>query len=543
MVERLIPRKIYKTKVQQWHHPAYFIEGKAGQLLRLEIARLAAAEGLVPLYELFGLPERKGLHSTVLNLLAEKRIQELEAEVRDGTRTHESILAAVEPDLERLRKGDSKAITDAWARLRAEWVTDVANFLESTVNNSVPSILLPSAEINRAVAIFETMNRGGTPLDVYDLVVARAARTKTTNLTEMLRAKLEDEIELPTAVSGGRSGIFWSAAAMGTVEATSLSKTFKNAFLDVLSVFAHVKHSTNPDTLRVEHIKKTKILKLSTDQINGLADRAATAVIRALAFLQMRCGVVKDVDLQYKLMLVPLAWVFDDDWEDPQRLNFAEAWYWSSLFGGEYRERQNERCIDDIEALRKLVDDGNKSVLERSKTRILSVPEYSDESTLMMDSQEVSIPKAIDSAILQYVLSERPKDFLKEDMELSSFDFAKGDLLLEDHHIVPLGTATTITESSKKIRGDRAHILNSPLNRTLISRESNQKIRSRRPEEYFEAIKEPALYSHLLPGKTAEVKQKDGEPMEDYHRRVLSGRYKELRRMVIQEVEKLLNTA
>ena len=52
-------------------------------------------------------------------------------------------------------------------------------YLEKILSLDVPIIQSnPLYEIGRAVIIFENINRGGTKLSNFDLVVARAARDK-----------------------------------------------------------------------------------------------------------------------------------------------------------------------------------------------------------------------------------------------------------------------------------------------------------------------------------------------------------------------------
>jgi len=78
--------------------------------------------------------------------------------------------------------------------------------------------------------------------------------------------------------------------------------------------------------------------------------------------------------------------------------------------------------------------------------------------------------------------------------------FAWQDVELEDHHVVPLGSAASLKASATALRskGDD-FILNSPLNRTLISRAANRAIGSKSPSQYWAELSKHQPASHLLP--------------------------------------------
>lgn len=69
-----------------------------------------------------------------------------------------------------------KEIEETWNNLASTWAHSVANFLKTKLDNSMVELQLKRDEVDRAFAIFEVINKPGTPLDEYDLIVARAAR-------------------------------------------------------------------------------------------------------------------------------------------------------------------------------------------------------------------------------------------------------------------------------------------------------------------------------------------------------------------------------
>ncbi len=82
---------------------------------------------------------------------------------------------------------------------------------------------------------------------------------------------------------------------------------------------------------------------------------------------------------------------------------------------------------------------------------------------------------SLETTFLQYILSRGPKDLLDENNVLHPWLIASGEIQIEDHHIIPLGSAKNIQESSKEIRKDKKSILNSVANRTYLLGEKQQK--------------------------------------------------------------------
>src|SRR5690606_37463473 len=113
-----------------------------------------------------------------------------------------------------------------------------------------------------------------------------------------------------------------------------------------------------------------KQLAITPDQVKENTEITIKSLIRACAFLQYRVGKLDINDLNYKLMLLPLAYILrsDDIWNSKASIGKLEYWYWSSLFGGSYREKQNQRCIEDIAALHewlKFDNENTKETVER----------------------------------------------------------------------------------------------------------------------------------------------------------------------------------
>lgn len=561
---------IHKTKTHKWFNPGFNAydevthEELEGNRIKNFIASKAAEEFIVPLYSIYSSDnEVKKLHEYVIDKIARNRIDELKADVNDGRRNIENLLEEVEPDIKAIK--DFEKIRDCWARLAASWAEQLKAYLEEVINQDISAIRLPADEINRAISIFESINKGGTPLSVYDLVVARAARDKGLgSLNQRIIEDLMGEFILPNSLVEGLIGSVpnvWNASTFDTVIDNKVDGSFKDNYLNLLSILSNTNYGfrnkqedeRDINDIKLEMIKRPAILDLSYEQINNKTQQVVKAIKRAYAFLHFRCGVISVKNIQYKLMVLPIAYIFSNDemWNDKEKLDKIEYWYWTMLFSGGYRERQNDQCIKDIKNLYDYVTNGNNHYKNR-ENRVLNDPGYSDQDLLLMKDEEMSIPSAIHNAILQYIISTQPRDFLENDIRLNAWDIAENkkieingkerDLRVQDHHICPLSQAASIGESTEKLRKDKSCILNSVLNRTYISEFANSHIRDKAPSEYFDYVSECSLWGHCIPTPVKDKFNINNYSNRDtYYKTILKERYNELRKTIVTELDKLRN--
>jgi hypothetical protein len=434
--------------------------------------------------------------------------------------------------------------------LRLSTVNDncaIAFYLEKLTDNKIPVIELPQEEINRAVAIFEQLNEGGTPLNVFDLIVAKSAReaAEDSSLSEKI-CKIDTEgIKLPTYINRDE---LWSSSAMDTIDNNNLSKVYQDVFLNNLSLTINIKK--NLKYPQIDFIKKSGILRLTSCEINKYYQNSVIAINRALFFLQNRCGIFSCQNISYKLMIQPIAFVFNDDtmWESEKIHNLLEYWYWVSLFGGAYREKQNERCINDISYIYNGVYNNEISSflrrLEEKENFIFEYQNYSDKNTLLNQNEDVSTPTAIENGIRQYVLRREPQDILKQEVNITAEKISTGDIEVEVHHFIPLANASNLSISARNLRSNsyKKHILNSPLNLIYILKSSNARLRDFSPDVYINDIKNKNLAGLFLSSGTELIKQHD-ENNESYYYRVLSSRYELIKNDMHNHIRRLKNNS
>lgn len=550
---------LYPNKSEEWFHPEYkkekwLLNGKVKENGYIKIISEKAAEKkLIPLYGIIGNEKSKSktLQYKVLEKIADKRIEYLKAEVADRIIDIKDILT--------LDSEDEETIEEAWSELKSDWVNEVYQFLDNFKKREIPIIELSKEEMNRAIYTFETVNKGGVSLSTYDLIVAKAAYIKNEkSLTEKIKELLEKKIKISEALyslENNEQEYLWNPLNMGLLKDDSIIDLVKNQYLNLLTIFSNTKYEEEVENIKLDYIKKNEQLKLNSDQINDNTEITIKSLIRAYAFIQFKCGIVKLENLSYKLMILPIAYILRDDnnWNDKKVINKIEYWYWSSLFGGSYRQEQNRRVIDDIKNLYKYIKTGENNFTDREK-KILNVEEYSDYETLTLKNKDVKSITAIENGILQYILSKGPRDFINDDIYLKAWEIAEEKeyffnisnknkkIEIQAHHICPLGNATRLGQSTKELRKKKNHILNSALNKTYISEEANALISDKSPNQYFEYVSNIAKYGHCIPTPIIDkFKKKDKENDDEYYERIVKQRYDELKKDLEVELDKLKN--
>lgn len=515
------------------------------------IVNILSDEGLIPLYSIFN--HKNGvepLHKKVLRKIAYNRVAELKNECGKSEAKARKILKHVEATLK------SGELDLAWASLTEKWINELQNYFDSVLETQIAIIDLPQKEVARATVIFENLNRGGTPLSTFDLVVAKVFDPKKRySLRDKLREVLSEEERIPKSVIDDE--IQWNGAWFNAIDHKDedIAKTVKDQFLNLLSILAYEKKlKSGLNRISSQHIKKKAILELEPKQIRDNVDLSAKAIKRTLAFLQFRCGVIGVNHVIYELMILPLAYLLKEDsiWKKHKSIDKLEYWYWLSLFSGRYREQQNERCIEDLKELFFWVAEDDRRAEKRLSLEserfknLLNVQGYADEKILLQEDEENDIPAAVRSAFLQYILSRYPKNLsFKSDAlsKLRAWLIAKEEQFVEIHHIIPLANAVNIGQSTKEIRKGRKHILNSPLNLTFVVKETNRALRDFSPRDYLtkvtEKFTELPIYEHFLPNDAQLFDNVKAKPSEDNMKEYCKRRFQELKKELQKELENL----
>lgn len=541
-------RVVHKTKTGEFHHPVYLKSN------RRQAVKEFSRQNLIPLWELS--KGDSGLHVRVLEEIAEKHASDLRSKLEEAGYSEQAYLETFrnisqEPgaahelykDIECDGEGERRfeKLTNAFAKISQKWLTNITTSLEGLLKREIPIVEVERREIDRAVAIFEAINKGGQPLSVYDLLVAKSAPgLERSNLSIRIKSLISNKIDIRRAfstkyvdsrVKDGEEFASWTAEPMGIFNDNEPSAYFKDWFCNTLSLIVYVKNKGNEAS--ISHTKKEKLLKLSTTDISENYEGAVTAVIRALAFLQLRCGIVDATDVSYRLMVVVLAFYLHDDdiWFDDKKVDRLEKWYWLSLFSGQYSKSQNDQCLEDIRfRVPAILDASNVDSLkfiQAMKSQILNFDGYATKDILLRQDDATDCePSSAQNTILQFILSKAIPDFVPNEgfSTLNSWDVADGGLKLHKHHIIPLGSASKIGESSSEIRKNKKHVLNSSLNLIYISEQANLAISDSSLGDYIQQIDSfsGSLGGLPSPGEINSVAESNSI---DEYKRVLGDRY------------------
>ena len=294
-----------------------------------------------------------------------------------------------------------------------EWVANIIDFIKDLLKTKIAIVVLPKAKMPGAISVFEQVNRGGTPLDIYDLLVARMARhkEKSENLTSNINGVIDKKLSVHDGLQDKNTPPEWDPKWMDIWDNKNdtLSKPFRIFFKNCLPISClYYKENGNLKkfykSITSSALKEKAVLDLLAEDIYNNWKTTVEKLLTVMQFLQFRCGVVKINDLSYRLLVVPLFICCLKD-KKPD-FNKMEYWYWASMFSGHYRQKQSDRIIDDSKIFLK----GKK--FEDRAEKIFSAQEYSDKESLLREGGSKDISSSLDDTILQYVVSKYPFDLL-----------------------------------------------------------------------------------------------------------------------------------
>jgi len=530
--------KIYKTSQKDnFYHPAADLGEGSAYDKNHKLALKCADKSLIPLFDL--LSNDKNIIKETLKIIANLRVKSLQETVKNNISTSASYLGHLDSEIvKKYQEYRIDEIDRIWESLKEQWVEDILDYFKDLFKSEIMVPTVKSNELARATSVFEFMNKGGTPLATFDIMVAKfAAVNDDETLYSILHKKLSTGQNIPSSLSDSGPDIPYNPEDFGIYTNDVLIKPIKEQFLNLISL-SHVISTETINNVNISNIKKQKILSLKKEAIQAEIDTVTKALFRSLAFLQFRCGMDNFNRLSYKLMILPIALILKDDdkWNNKFVVDKLEFWYWASLFSGRYREKQNQRVIEDIKELNNWIVLGKKG--DTITSRMDSVFEdtnYSDEKTLLLKAEDKSVPQAIQNGILTYILSQKPNDFIEEVRKLRAWEISSSNRKLQNHHIIPLGSVTTLGQSSKELRENKSHILNSPLNRTLITNNANNKIKAMDIQKYMPLLNKAVGYSHCILSIPENIRQLNDTDYEQF----LKNRFQSIKNTLKRELENL----
>jgi hypothetical protein len=124
--------------------------------------------------------------------------------------------------------------------------------------------------------------------------------------------------------------------------------------------------------------------------------------------------------------------------------------------------------------------------------------------------------------LLQFVAARGAQDLLSTDGKpLQVWEEA-----VQDHHLIPLGSVTTVGQSTASIRkgtDELSRLLNSPLNRAYVLADTNRRLSDMEISRYMAEVTGQVKKSLLF--ATEDFSRQDAESDLEFARRMLGGRF------------------
>ena len=310
--------------------------------------------------------------------------------------------------------------------------------------------------------IFETLNRTGVKLSVFELLTARFW-PKNVNLRHL-----------------------WSEA----LEKYPSIADFEVDPYYVLQIISLASRAT-------PSCKRSDVLNLETTDIENYWNAAVAGLDKTLQILKEDCGVIIYKWLPYYTILIPFAAVLTKHSmpTGPEAAVLRDKlvrWFWCSVFGQAYENASNSQSAKDLGEIIGWLDGGPPPE---------SVSEFRFDPLILRDT--TARQRALYRGTICLILRHGARDFHKGQL-------ISGDLIIEhhidDHHIFP---DSFLRKHESPVT---ARLRDCVLNRTLIDRTTNQRIGVRAPSDYMAEIRDTLdadekfstlLSSHFIPDDPA----------------------------------------
>ena len=312
-------------------------------------------------------------------------------------------------------------------------------------------------------SIFETLNRTGVRLSVFELLAARFF-SKGLDLRKLWARTREDQ---------------------------ALIADFDVDEYYVLQAVA----------LRaVKSVKRGDVLSLTKEDVEEHWKPVTHGFHSALVMLRDECGVMTGKWLPYGYMLVPMAALWQEaiDVAGPTagaNRDRMKTWFWCAALNARYDRAANTQAAKDFAELGRWFDGGE-------------LPEAVSEFSFDAERLAAITPRqqSIYKALMTLVLRRRVLDFHRAETLTNASIVARG---MDDHHVFPKAYLNPTDEDPR----EPSDSVDSILNRTMIDRATNIRIGKRAPSDYLSEIRqtltdgqvaislEEILESHGLPGE------------------------------------------
>ena len=340
-------------------------------------------------------------------------------------------------------------LEDALDHIENKWISSIDDYHFPVVT------LSDETEPDALCTIFETLNRTGVKLSVYELLTARFWPQKINLRTLWDKARVDYPL-------------------IGAFEVDPY----------------YVLQSISLACRKAPSAKRSDVLNLTAAEIAGWWDRVVLGLATGLEILRDDCKVMLPKWLPYNTMLAPLAAVLaragsPKTAEAGAQREKLKRWFWCAVLGQAYESAPNSRSAKDVTEILPWLGGG-----EEPET--VSAFRFDPRALRDVTPRQRSIYRGT----ICLILGGGSRDFHTQAV-------ITGKLMIEedidDHHVFP---AAYLERRGVVL----ARVRDCVLNRTLIDRTTNQMISDRAPSDYLSQIRntpgfpfEAVLRSHILP--------------------------------------------
>lgn len=352
------------------------------------------------------------------------------------------------------------ALEDALDSIEEKWICAIDDYHFPVVT------LSDQTKPDALCAIFETLNRTGVKLSVFELLTAR----------------------------------FWP-------QNLKLRALWEKALADhpVIADFEvdpyYILQGISLASRKAPSCKRSDVLNMAASDITEWWDRVVLGLATGLEILRDDCKVMLPKWLPYQTMLQPLAAVLarvgsPKTAEAGAQREKLKRWFWCAVFGQVYEGAPNSKAAKDVVEILPWLTGGDLPE---------SVASFRFDPRALRDVTPRQ--RAIYRGAICLILGGGARDFHTQAVITGKLMAEEG---IDDHHVFPAAYLERRGVAPARLR-------DCVLNRTLIDRTTNQMISDRAPSDYLAEIKSTpgfpfvsVLTSHGLPAAADSPLLRDG---------------------------------
>ena len=332
-------------------------------------------------------------------------------------------------------------------------------------NYQLPVIQLGKATSKEAVClVFEKVNTGGVPLNVFELVTATYAADGF-NLRDDWHGNAVRKVT-------GRYARLCKEPVLSQVESTDYLQAVSMLYtLDLRR--ADVAAGKTGKAVQPVSAKRASILAMPLAAYQAWADEVEAGFLLGAKFLRKEC-VKNPRELPYRSQLAPLASVLAhlrERWLEPRIYQKLSQWYWCGVLGELYGGATESRFARDIAEV--------VAQVKGDPTAPITVQDAGFRANRLLTLRTRN--SAAYKGIYALLMRDGGLDFRTgEPIEHQDFFDDKVDI----HHIFP--------EKWCKEHGLSSAVYNSVVNKTALAARTNRSIGGRAPSRYLPALERSA---------------------------------------------------